>query len=236
MDLDKLRELAGLSKPVKSTLKEHVVGDLNNGYDLQHSATKFHSDFFPTGADSNVADEAGPASAKQGDNPMQKSIKIKKDELGESKEIHSQLVYEYRKFKSGTTIKESPEDRAALITRYNSGDASHEELSGHGDIDPSYAEMLRRRKEQVSKDNAQNAFEKSPEGVAIKNAIRHYIDNSFNDDMGPSNPGFWITNIMRRLKLKSMEDFENNLDAIDELLIDYAEKEEQANEFRGYMD
>jgi hypothetical protein len=210
MDLDKLRELAGIATPAKkSVIKEHVVGDLSNGYDLQHSATKNYSDFFPTGNDYTADDEAGPASAKQGDNAMQKAIKIDKDELNESKEIHSELVYEYRKFKKEDMINES---------------------------DDGYAEILRRRAVSAESDKIQSAFEKSPEGVAIKKAILRYIENSFNDDMGPSNPGFWVTNIMRRLKLTSMEDFENNLDAIDELLIDYAEKEEQAKEFRGYMD
>jgi len=85
----------------KQDLNEHVVGDLQNGYGKHHKTTKFHSDYFPTGADANVVDHAGPASAKQGDNPMQKAIKDNvADDLNESKEIHKELVYEYRTFKS----------------------------------------------------------------------------------------------------------------------------------------
>jgi len=142
MDLNRLRELAGLSKAAKpATLKEHVVGDLNNGYNLQHSATKYHSDFFPTGNDYSAEDDAGPASAKHGDSGMQKAIKIDKDDLTESKEIHSQLVYEYRKFKNDSSekITESPE-RKALMARYNSGELSYEELQkeldGLNHVDP----------------------------------------------------------------------------------------------------
>lgn len=81
-------------------LTETVVGDLQNGYDRHHKMTKNYSDAFPTGADSNVVDTAGPASAKQGDNPMQKAIK-QEDDLKESKGIHADLVYEYRQYKKG---------------------------------------------------------------------------------------------------------------------------------------
>jgi hypothetical protein len=81
-------------------LTESVVGDLQNGYDRHHKMTKDYSDAFPTGADSNVVDTAGPASAKQGDNPMQKAIK-QEDDLKESTGIHADLVYEYRQYKKG---------------------------------------------------------------------------------------------------------------------------------------
>jgi len=81
------------------TLTEHVVGDLQNGYDRQSKTTTNHSDYFPNGADSNVVNYAGPASGKQGDNPLQKADKNNlKDEITESKEIHEELVYEYRDF------------------------------------------------------------------------------------------------------------------------------------------
>jgi hypothetical protein len=88
-----------VSESETESLNEHVVGDLNNGYDRQHKTSKYHSDYFPTGATSNVVDDAGPASSDQGDNPMQKAGEIEyRDEVVESKEIHKELVYEYRKF------------------------------------------------------------------------------------------------------------------------------------------
>lgn len=70
-------------------LSEAVVGDLSNGYGDHHEAKG--DDYFPDGADSPVVKNAGPASAKQGDNPMQKAIKDNKKD-----EIHEELVHAYR--------------------------------------------------------------------------------------------------------------------------------------------
>ena len=89
------------SKP--SQLNEHVVGDLQNGYDRQSQASaNYGSDYFPTGEHYSVDDHAGPASGKQGDNPLQKVIKDNKkdDVIEESKAIHKELVYGYREFKA----------------------------------------------------------------------------------------------------------------------------------------
>lgn len=74
-------------------LDEAVEGSLDNGYKNHHEVKK--DDYFPTGQDQSVSDEAGPASAKQGDNPMQKRTKT---QVAEAKEIHRDLVYGYRSF------------------------------------------------------------------------------------------------------------------------------------------
>lgn len=62
---------------------------LQNGYDSQRKFDK--DDFFPSGSVSNAPRSAGPASAKQGDNPLAVKMKVEK--------VHESLVYEYRKFK-----------------------------------------------------------------------------------------------------------------------------------------
>jgi len=99
-DINKMRHLAGMpplaEKPTK--LNEHVVGDLQNGYDRQHKDTKNYSDRFPTGNDYSVTKHSGPSSAEHGDNPMQKAVKDnKKDDVVEEN-IHTELVYAYRDF------------------------------------------------------------------------------------------------------------------------------------------
>jgi hypothetical protein len=82
----------------KYSTEEEVVGDLNNGYGDDHQTTHNYSDFFPTGAHGNVVRDVGPAGGRHGDNPMQKVMKNKKVDEAETKEIHKNLVYEYRKF------------------------------------------------------------------------------------------------------------------------------------------
>lgn len=64
-------------------------GDLQNGYGKHHTANG--DDYFPDGADSPVVKNTGPASAKQGDNPMQKAMKDNQKD-----EIHEALVHAYR--------------------------------------------------------------------------------------------------------------------------------------------
>jgi hypothetical protein len=72
---------------------EAVEGELNNGYKKHHTVKD--DDHFPTGQDQSVSDEAGPSSAHQGDNPMQKKTKVR---VEEAKGIHHGLVYAYRDF------------------------------------------------------------------------------------------------------------------------------------------
>lgn len=62
--------------------------DLNNGYHNVKYACG--DDYFPDGADGPVVDKTGPSGARQGDNPEQKKMQID--------EVHSELVYSYRKF------------------------------------------------------------------------------------------------------------------------------------------
>jgi len=147
MDLNKLRELAGLpaSATKSKKLNEHVVGNLSNGYDMQHSATKNYSDFFPTGNDYTADDEAGPASAKQGDNAMQKAIKIDKDELNESKEIHRSLVHAYRNFKKDIVKENRTTEVLALVSKFYDDEITHDELTAAVDkVNDKYPEQTRR--------------------------------------------------------------------------------------------
>lgn len=74
----------------KDKIDEMVVGDLSNGYGNHHSVDG--DDYFPSGATSSVSDEAGPASAKHGDNPLQKS---------EKESVHEEMVHAYRGFIKG---------------------------------------------------------------------------------------------------------------------------------------
>lgn len=74
-------------------LEEAIEGELNNGYKKHHVVKK--DGYFPTGQDQSVSDEAGPSSAKHGDNPMQKRTKI---QVKEARAIHKDLVYGYRSF------------------------------------------------------------------------------------------------------------------------------------------
>lgn len=76
---------AGNNAPQK--LDEMVVSDLSNGYGNHHSAEG--DDYFPSGEHGSVSKRAGPASAKQGDNPLQKATKD---------EVHEELVHAYRNF------------------------------------------------------------------------------------------------------------------------------------------
>lgn len=65
-----------------------VSEDLNNGYnDINYACG---DDYFPDGADGPVVDKTGPSGARQGDNPEQKKMQIS--------EVHTELVYSYRKF------------------------------------------------------------------------------------------------------------------------------------------
>lgn len=92
---------------------QSVSEDFDNGYDSQIDVDA--DGYFPDGAHGSVSDSAGPASAKQGDNPMQKAMKEGADDLDdamhtarhyarnesqlrEAKEIKKSLVYGYRKF------------------------------------------------------------------------------------------------------------------------------------------
>ena len=72
--------------------KDEVAEDFDNGYDNQIEVDA--NGYFPDGAHNSVSDEAGPASAKQGDNPLQKSM-----DVTESKSIHNSLVSGYRQYK-----------------------------------------------------------------------------------------------------------------------------------------
>ena len=111
-ELKQLLELSGITPKATVTesidVRAKVAGDFRNGYDDQHKSDG--EDYFPSGADSNVTDYAGPASAKHGDNPLQKAmVEVEVDEILEStnndkaimeqKQIHQDLVYAYRKFK-----------------------------------------------------------------------------------------------------------------------------------------
>lgn len=209
MDLNKIRELAGLpAKTAESKkLNEHTVGNFSNGYDLQHKTTKYYSDYFPTGNDYTADDEAGPASAKQGDNAMQKAIKIDKDELNEGKGIHSDLVYKYRSF-----IKESN----AM----------------------SYDEMLQLRaynaKAEAARQKKRREFEESPEGMKLRNVLFRHIGESFVDGTVPRM--YWVREIIDALNLKTVEDYENNRDGVDEVIMDLAERQAEEDERRANMD
>lgn len=99
-EIKKLMELAGIElSNKKEKMNEQVVGDLQNGYDRGHKTTTNYSDYFPTGADSNVVDHTLPNGQGQNDNPMQKTIKDgKMDDLTEQQEIHKKLVYQYREY------------------------------------------------------------------------------------------------------------------------------------------
>lgn len=72
---------------------EVVVGELSNGYKEHHTVKG--DDYFPSGQDQSVSDDAGPASAHHGDNPMQKKTKVRVEEAAG---IHKNLVYAYRDF------------------------------------------------------------------------------------------------------------------------------------------
>lgn len=72
---------------------EAVVGELSNGYKKHHTVKA--DDYFPSGQDQSVSDDAGPASAHHGDNPMQKKTKV---QVEEAAGIHKNLVYAYRDF------------------------------------------------------------------------------------------------------------------------------------------
>lgn len=72
--------------------KEEVEEDFGNGYDKQVEVDA--DGYFPKGAHHSVSDDAGPSSAKHGDNAMQKKM-----DVTESKSIHHSLVSGYRKFK-----------------------------------------------------------------------------------------------------------------------------------------
>ena len=71
---------------------EGVNEDFDNGYDKQVEVDA--DGYFPRGAHNAVDDDAGPSSAKHGDNPMQKKM-----DVNESKGIHQGLVSNYRLFK-----------------------------------------------------------------------------------------------------------------------------------------
>lgn len=72
--------------------KEEVEEDFDNGYDKQIEVDA--DGYFPRGAHNAVNKDAGPSSAKHGDNPMQKKM-----DVTESKQIHSDLASNYRLFK-----------------------------------------------------------------------------------------------------------------------------------------
>lgn len=72
--------------------KDNVDEDFDNGYDKQIEVDA--NGYFPKGAHNSVENDAGPSSAKHGDNPMQKKM-----DVAESKGIHQNLVSGYRTFK-----------------------------------------------------------------------------------------------------------------------------------------
>lgn len=67
---------------------EPVDETLSNGYDDIHFANG--DDYFPTGAESPVFTSAGPASARNGDNPLQKDMQVEA--------LHIELVESYTKY------------------------------------------------------------------------------------------------------------------------------------------
>lgn len=93
---------------------ETIEGELSNGYKRHHTVKG--DDHFPTGQDQSVSDEAGPASAKHGDNPMQKKTKV---QVEEGKEIHRQMVYDYRRFldESDNPLRMLQDQHADLAAR-----------------------------------------------------------------------------------------------------------------------
>ena len=66
-----------------------IEEDFDNGYDSQVDVDA--DGYFPRGAHNAVNDDAGPSSAKHGDNPMQKKM-----DVAEGKSIHRSLVSGYR--------------------------------------------------------------------------------------------------------------------------------------------
>lgn len=64
--------------------------DLNNGYDEHHFADP--EDYFPNGHTGPVDDEAGPASAKHGDNPLHKAMK--EDEMDDSSIFRIEMSFD----------------------------------------------------------------------------------------------------------------------------------------------
>ena len=67
--------LRNLDKQVGGTNKPSITSeDLDNGYGDERSVDG--EDYFPDGATTSVVDDVGPRGAAQGDNPMQKSIKV----------------------------------------------------------------------------------------------------------------------------------------------------------------
>jgi hypothetical protein len=75
---------------IKAKVDGRVSEDFDNGYDKQIEVDA--NGYFPDGAHNAVSKKAGPASANQGDNPLQKGMM-------ESRSIHTSLVSGYRQFK-----------------------------------------------------------------------------------------------------------------------------------------
>lgn len=84
---DEYDELDGEIDEVILGEEEDSVG-LHNGYGDTEYANG--ADYFPNGADAPVTTDVGPSGAKQGDNPEQKKMQVS--------EVHSELVYGYRKY------------------------------------------------------------------------------------------------------------------------------------------
>lgn len=105
-------------------IAEEIVGELNNGYKKHHVVDG--DDYFPTGQDQSVSDEAGPASAKHGDNPMQKKIKV---QVEEGKEIHRKMVYDYREFisEADNRMRELNDEHTRLIQNLLDAKARNDE-------------------------------------------------------------------------------------------------------------
>lgn len=78
----------------KSRLDEGVMFDFNNGYYTRHQVAHW-DDYFPNGAENPVVRTAGPASAKQGDNPMQKDMMTDVYRNAEVEEVYENLVSRY---------------------------------------------------------------------------------------------------------------------------------------------
>jgi len=110
--------------------KESLVqGDYSNGYGREYKTSNAYSDFFPSGADSNVVKHVSPSN--QGDNPMQKAVKDnKKDEVNEAYEkdrVHKELVHAYRNFLGEAETKNKElNKRASNIGKKLKGSALNE--------------------------------------------------------------------------------------------------------------
>lgn len=97
-DIKKWMDIVEAQQSDKPVLTESVSFDLHNGYYYKHKVA-YWDDYFPNGADNPVVRTAGPASAKHGDNPMQKSTKTDLNDNLEVEAVYESLVSKYEAYK-----------------------------------------------------------------------------------------------------------------------------------------